>query len=68
MSTNIHVFTASLQDATNFVVDGHRFRCGPRALRRCWRCGKLRWAKSVRVQVFYDSIRYWCKNPKCKRN
>jgi hypothetical protein len=65
----IHVFTASLQDATDFTDDGHRFTCPPLALRYCYGCRKRRRAKNLQVQCFYDSTRFWCRDKsKCKRS
>jgi len=60
-----HIFTAPMQPATNFVDDCSgeriRIRLPKRALRRCYGCGKRRRAENLKVQGFYDGIRYWCK-------
>ena len=68
----LHIYSAGMQPAHNFVDrtgEGRpmRFRCSPLALRWCNGCGKRRRAKNLQVQVFYDDIRYWCKDKtKCK--
>ena len=72
MNNTAHIFTAPMQPATNFVDRNGdkpmRVKCSPHALKRCWKCRKQRRAKNLFVQVFYDSIRYWCKNRhKCKK-
>jgi hypothetical protein len=62
--SDVHIFTAPLQPATRFVDrTGERpmwFRCKPRRLLRAECCYKDRWAKYVRVQVYWDGIRVWC--------
>ena len=62
----VHVYRAKDQPATNFVdhcpFGGKptRFRRKPRALLWCSSCGRQRWAKNLRVQVYYDCIRFFC--------
>lgn len=67
----IHIHTAGMQPATNFVdrttERTMRFRCKPNALRMCYRCCKKHRAKNMLVQVFYDSIRHWCKDKQCDK-
>lgn len=62
----MHLFTAASQPATRFVdrtMTGRTFwfRFGPQKLFWCKGCGRRRWAKNMRVQVFYDGWRFWCK-------
>lgn len=60
----VHIFTANVQPATRYVVRLFRqpllVKCSPRCLFRTDCCGKQRWAKYVRVQVYYDCIKRWC--------
>jgi len=63
--SNVHIYVASSQPATRFKVDVGSVKPfwvkrAARSLVGCWCCRKRRWAKHVRVQVYYDSIRYWC--------
>ena len=64
MLGKVHVYVAASQPATRFVDrhSGKAFwsRCNPRRLWWCDCCRKRRWAKYVRVQVYYDGIRRWC--------
>lgn len=62
----IHIYRAPYQPATRFAIhlDGQErrwIRCSPR--RPVWTdcCRKRRWAKYVRVQVYYDQIARFCK-------
>jgi len=65
-----HVYTAPLQPATDFVDHTFdkplRIRLKKRTLRHCYGCGRRRRAENLKVQVFYDGIRYWCKDDGCK--
>lgn len=66
-----HIFTASMQPATNFVDRNcekpMRFRCKPQSRKFTYCCRKKRFARNLTVQVFYDSIRFWCRDGKgCK--
>jgi len=66
MSTDtIHIFTAEMQEATNFESDGMTFTCKPNSLRPCCRCRRMRRAKNLTVQAFYDGARFWCKDQHC---
>ena len=61
----IHIYTASDQPATRYRdTNGPGrpmiFRCSPRTLWYTDCCGLRRWAKYVRVQVFYDKILRTC--------
>jgi hypothetical protein len=64
-----HIYTAPLQPASNFLDHTFnkpiRIRLKKKALRRCWNCRRRRRVENLKVQVFYDSIRFWCKE-KCK--
>lgn len=64
MTSELHIYTVPSQPATRFVDDYGPgriwFRCKPRQLCRADCCGTLRWAKYVRVQVFYDRIYRSC--------
>jgi len=67
-----HLYTATMQPATCFVDRNSDkpmwFRYKPRCilLARC--CCKLRWAKHLLVQVFYDGWRFWCRPGRgCKK-
>jgi len=71
LAARVHIFTAPSQPATNFVdrtCDRPiRFRCKSRRLFRTDCCGIRRWAKYVRVQVFYDCIHCFCADGRgCK--
>jgi hypothetical protein len=64
MLGNVHVYVQPGQPMTRFV-DRHGlrpiwFRCKPH--RQCWTdcCRKRRWAKYVRVQVYYSHIVRFC--------
>mgnify|MGYP001566199842 CR=1 FL=1 len=60
----LHIYTAGHQPATRFVDDhsGRRiwFRHPKQALAYCWKCRKRRWVSHLTVQVFFDSLRFWC--------
>jgi len=62
--SNVHIYTAPLQSATQFVDRNIKppiwHRNKPRTPIHCWACWRRRWAKYLRVQVYYDSIRFWC--------
>lgn len=59
------LFTASMQPATRFVdrtfERARWWRFNRRRLFYCYGCGRRRWASKLRVQVFYDGWRFWCK-------
>jgi len=61
---SVHIYTADLQPATDFVDRCGsiimRFHTEPRSLLRTDCCRKWRWAKYVRVQVYYDGLKWWC--------
>lgn len=64
MTSELHIYTVPSQPATRFV-DNHGprpmwFRCKPHLLLWVDCCGRRRWAKYVRVQVYYDHIRRSC--------
>jgi hypothetical protein len=64
----LHIFTSGHQPATNFYDEnpttGKRFRIRlrPYALRHCYGCDRRRRVENLTVQVFYDGLRYWCKD------
>lgn len=67
MVGNVHVYVEPSQPATDYTdpnlpehMRRHHFRCSPRGLWRTDCCGKRRWAKYVRVQVYYDHINRSC--------
>ena len=70
----IHIYTTNHQPATRYKVDLGRLkpvviRCSQRTLCRARCCEKLRWAGNLTVQVYYDDIRFWCRESKgCKAN
>lgn len=71
----VHVYSAPLQPATRYFDDvmmgkeNHFWtELADRHQLYCWNCRVKRWAKYLSVQVFYDSIRFWCKpGYGCKR-
>ena len=68
---SVHIYTAPSQPATRFVDrNGDKpvwFRCNPRRMWWTHCCHKRRWAKHVRVQVYYDALYIWCaKGHGCK--
>ena len=62
--SSVHIYTAPSQPATRFVDRNsgraHWFRYPSRHLFRCHKCGRKRQAGNLQVQVFYDSVRFWC--------
>jgi hypothetical protein len=63
--SNLHIYNAPSQPMTRHAItldDGSRrwIRYNPR--RKIWTdcCGKRRWAKYVRAQVFYDTTHRTC--------
>ena len=62
-----HLYNAPHQPATGFwdsdPVTGKRFRLrlSPHARRRCCGCDRLRQARNLTVQVFYDGLYFWCR-------
>ncbi len=71
--TPVHIYTSSHQPATRFEV-GHLvgdteewIEHRPHKLVFTWCCGVRRWAGHCSVQVYYDSLRFWCcKGKGCK--
>ena len=71
---SVHVYTRAHQPATRYRVDsgstfGARwFRNAANRLIPAQCCGKMRPARNLTVQVFYDSVPFWCRAGKgCKR-
>jgi hypothetical protein len=62
---NVHVFRAPNQPATRYFIafGSHRswVRIQRRALVHCLKCSRRRWAQNCVVQVYYDSVRYFCR-------
>lgn len=69
----LHIYVARSQPATHYVdrsMGGRamHFRNSPRRQMRCHLCGRLRWAKHLRVQVYYDGTNVFCAPGRgCKR-
>lgn len=61
----IHIYTRPFQPATRYVDDcsGHVFWTRHRARHALWAgcCQQRRWAKYLRVQVYYDQLVFSCK-------
>ena len=70
---SIHLFGADMQPATDFWdkimpgVKNFHFKYSPRHLFRCCKCRRLRWAKNLSVQVYYDGTRFFCREKKTRR-
>ena len=72
MKDSLHIYSAGNQPATRFRVDvgaikpfWRRFK--NHTLMTCWNCRKRHRAENMVVQVYYDSIRPFCKSGKgCK--
>ena len=69
--SGVHIYRHAAQPATRFVdvVGGHRFwtRYHSRRLVRTSCCRQLRWAGNCVVQVYYDTVPFWCREGKgCK--
>lgn len=64
---DIHIYTVPHQPATNFV-DGTgggkplRFKFHPRRQIFAWCCRRRRIAVNLSVQVFYDSVNFFCRD------
>jgi hypothetical protein len=60
----IHVYSAPFQPFTHYKDDlgesAFTVTHNPRELHRCHNCGRGRWAKNLRVQVYYDKILVTC--------
>lgn len=70
--TRYHIYTARLQPATNFVDNNfdppRRIKWSEWDLARCWNCQKLHRLKNMVVQVYYDGLRFFCRDKvKCKK-
>lgn len=70
----LHIYSAPSQPFTRYVdptlkAMGFRryvFRTHPRAQRVCHGCRRRRWAKHLRIQVYYDMVHIFCMDG-CKR-
>jgi hypothetical protein len=69
----VHIYTTGFQPATNYRDASNpdhrpiRFRNGRRKLIQCSVCYRMRQARNLVVQVYYDMHRFVCKNGKgCK--
>ena len=61
----VHVYVTPSQPATRFVDTYSGKRFWTYRARRCWLtdcCRRRRWAKYVRVRVYYDTIHRFCKD------
>lgn len=71
MTQSGHLFSASHQPATSWVDNSCdppiKFEYSPMMRLRCYGCRKLRQAQNLTVQVFYDSVRFWCAKGGCKK-
>jgi hypothetical protein len=66
----IHIYTAPLQPATRYRVDVgdvKPFWCRVSPFKRgqCFECGRVRQARNLSVQVFYDNIKVFCRKGGC---
>jgi len=66
----VHIYTTPGQPLTKWripesVMEGpSRWnRCSPRAKGFCYTCGRTRWAKNLRIQVYYDHSHIFCAEP-----
>jgi hypothetical protein len=68
----IHIYTAEHQPATDFwdsnIDPPIHVRHDPRMQIECRSCGRIRYARNMVVQVYYDDIRYFCGAGGCKEN
>lgn len=59
-----HIYSAGPQPATRYIddthVESHVFTLPPRALVRCLKCNRRRWASQAEAQVYYDEVRFMC--------
>lgn len=63
----MHIYRATGQRATRYKCDaGFVIKNKPRSLIRCMECNKLRWAKKMVVQSYYDGDRFFCEKENCK--
>ena len=73
MKPNLHIYSASIQPAHNYLDRNgpgraRRFRCSPRRVIYCHDCQKPRWASKLCVQVYYDLLQFFCRNKDdCKK-
>jgi hypothetical protein len=66
---SLHIYRAENQPLTRYrdtvlLGMGYRrcwFRHHPRDQMRCHVCGRRRWAKNLRIQVYYDSSVISCR-------
>jgi hypothetical protein len=63
---SLHIYSAANQPATRFKIDVGGIkpfwrRCKRRTLMVCWNCRTQHRAENMVVQVYYDSIRPFCK-------
>ena len=67
----VHIYTAPGQPLTRYVdhnLPGRSrvYRTPPRSVWQCRKCGARRWAKNLRVQVYYDAFIVFCAGG-CRR-
>lgn len=62
--TAVHIYTVPSQPLTHYfdrcTEREMEFRHGDREVFLCHDCGRRRWAKNLRVQVFYDMLHIFC--------
>lgn len=62
--SKVHIFTAAKQPMTRYRYDmGFKkviVRTPPRKQFRCLKCWRMRWAKNLVIQVYYDTHYIWC--------
>ncbi len=67
MINGVHIYTAAKQPATNFIDarlgkrGAMRFRFSPRHCFFCDKCLARRWAANLDVRVYYDALRFSCR-------
>lgn len=71
---NVHIYRAADQPLTHYTIDfgdGRKatYDTNPRAAYHCHNCHRRRWAKNLRIQVYYDTSCIFCAGgcPKRKR-
>lgn len=73
--STLHIYTARRQPLTRYVdpilreMGARRFmfRTNPRSQVRCHDCKHLRYARNLRIQVYYDMSRIFCADGCRKR-
>lgn len=67
----VHIHTADEQPLVRYHdpcgMKPRIVRVHPRAQVRCHNCARRRWAKNLRIQVYYDMLRVYCADGCVKR-